>query len=741
MKLSRFHLFVLATILLFIFSSFDDPTQKENKPVAEGTKKMVALLKYMADTLTPGATMYQNSQKVEIIRKKMKTANNETRMNLWGDLAYQLLQAGKTEEAIKEFEPLFKTIDSLHLKIDYQFYTLLGIAYMRLGEQQNCCSFHTSESCILPIQGTGLHKLPEGSEKAIWWYERILAQYPQDLQSRWLLNVAYMTLGKYPDGVPKEYLVPLEDSKSYPNFPHWKDVAPDAGLDKVGLAGGSCMEDFDNDGYLDIMSSSWGLRDQLRYYHNNGDGTFKNVTKEAGLTGIVNGLNIIHADYNNDGFQDVLVLRGAWMLKNGHQPNSLLKNNGDGTFQDVTFSSGLLSFHPTQTASWGDFNNDGYLDLFIGNESEDDDPQPCEFYLNNKDGTFTNIAHQMNMEIFGYVKGVTWGDINNDGLLDLYVSIIGMKNKLFLNKGGTSIKDWKFEDISESAGIGNPINSFPCWFFDYDNDGWEDIFASGYGPRKDQVGFDAANEYLGNKPIDETPHIYRNNRDNTFTDVTKELGFENRVCFSMGSNFGDLDNDGWLDFYLGTGTPDYRSIVPNRMFHNDAGKFFSEVTYSGGFGHIQKGHGVAWGDIDNDGDQDIFITIGGAVEGDSFSSALFRNPGNKNNWITLLLQGTSSTCNRNAIGARIKINVTESDDKSRDIYATCSTGGTFGSSSLQQEIGLGSAKKINSIEIIFPDGKNIPEVYKNVEMNKFYKAVQGKGNLDEVIRKTFTFGN
>src|SRR5205085_11190382 len=142
---------------------------------------------------------------------------------------------------------------------------------------------------------------------------------------------------------------------------------------------------------------------------------------------------------------------------------------------------------------------------------------------------------------------------------------------------------------------------------DYDNDGWEDIFASGYSERRELVGYDAANEYLGNKPIAETPHIYRNNHNNTFTDVTKEVGFENRVCYTMGSNFGDLDNDGWLDFYLGTGTPDYRAIVPNRMFHNDAGKFFSEVTYSGGFGHIQKGHGVAWGDIDNDGDQDIYM--------------------------------------------------------------------------------------------------------------------------------------
>jgi hypothetical protein len=251
------------------------------------------------------------------------------------------------------------------------------------------------------------------------------------------------------------------------------------------------------------------------------------------------------------------------------------------------------------------------------------------------------------------------------------------------------------------------------------------------------VGFQTANEYLGNKPLVETPHIYKNNKDNTFTDVTNEVGFGNRVCYSMGANFGDLDNDGWLDFYLGTGAPDFRSVVPNRMFHNDEGKYFSEVTFSGGFGHIQKGHGVSWGDIDNDGDQDIYIVIGGALEGDGFASTLFRNPGNNNKWITLLLEG--STCNKSAIGARIKISVTDDENKQRDIYSICSTGGSFGSSSLQQEIGLGKAIKINSIEIIFPDGKNMATVYNNVEMNKFYKIKQGKDQPEEIIRKSFAF--
>lgn len=731
-------------VLSFIFQScHQSPSKNETvkiHEISEGTRQMIAMLQTIADTANPSDYFYLNTQHAEIIRHQMDTCTLPgDKIIMRGELAYELLQAGKTPEAINEFEGFFQTLDSFKIKPDPFAYELLGIAYMRKGEQQNCCEKHNAQSCIIPIKGAGIHSLKDGSEKAIALYSQILAHNPKDLQSRWLLNIAYMTVGKYPDSVPKQYFIPLNDSKTYPEFPHWNDVAPSAGVDAKGLSGGSCMEDFDHDGYLDIMCSSYGLRDQLKYFHNNGDGTFADVTEQAGLTGIVSGLNIIHADYNNDGWEDLLVLRGGWLHDAGSHPNSLLKNNGDGTFDDVTIKAGLLSFHPTQTASWADFNNDGWLDVFIGNESEAGHPHPCELYLNNKNGTFTNVAHQLKMDFTAFVKGAAWGDINNDGLPDLYCAVLQGKNKLFLNKGGKDMSNWKFEDISASAGVELPFNSFPCWFFDFNNDGYQDIFVSGYSNRKDLVGFDAANEYLGNKPIAETPRIYLNNKNNTFKDLTKEMGFENRVCYAMGSNYGDLDNDGWLDFYLGTGTPDYRAIVPNRMFHNDGGKFFSEVTYSGGFGHIQKGHGVSWGDIDNDGDQDIYMTVGGGIEGDIFNNVLFENPGNDNKWITLQLEGT--TCNKKAIGARIKVTVTDTDSKQRNFYAVCSSGGSFGSNSLQQEIGLGKVLRIDSIEIIFPDGKNVATIYTNAEMNKVYKATQGKTKLEEVQRNKFSFGN
>src|SRR5438045_7948375 len=133
----------------------------------------------------------------------------------------------------------------------------------------------------------------------------------------------------------------------------------------------------------------------------------------------------------------------------------------------------------------------------------------------------------------------------------------------------------------------------------------------------------------------------------------------------MGNNFGDLDNDGWRDFYLGTGDPNLSTLIPNRMFRNAEGRFFQDVTTAGGFGHLQKGHGIAFGDIDNDGDQDVFEKMGGAVEADHYRSVLYENPGNDNRWLKLKLVGVPS--NRSGIGARIKVTV-DSSEGPQSIY-------------------------------------------------------------------------
>ena len=194
-----------------------------------------------------------------------------------------------------------------------------------------------------------------------------------------------------------------------------------------------------------------------------------------------------------------------------------------------------------------------------------------------------------------------------------------------------------------------------------------------------------------------------------------------RVLLVMGANFGDLDNDGHPDLYLGTGAPDYRTLMPNRMFRNNGDGAFQDVTTAGGFGHLQKGHGIAFADVDADGDQDVYAVMGGWYTGDVFPNVLFENPGHGNHWITLRLRGTRA--NRSAIGARIKVTV-RVPNGSRQIHALTGTGGSFGSASLQQEIGLGKAEAIEEIEIWWP-GQEGRQVFRGPEMDRAYLAEEG----------------
>ncbi|HET6568267.1 MAG TPA: FG-GAP-like repeat-containing protein [Rhodothermales bacterium] len=725
----------------------------------EGTRNMVRELDrlYQETLANPRAYYYLNQERAALIREQAASATGAVRSRMLQAYASELLNGGDTEDAIAQIQRLLDELGGSSLPLTQRskaLYELLGIAYLRLGEQQNCLANYTDQSCILPLQNEAIHRLPNGSLHAIDVYTRLLSRYRADYQSRWLLNLAYMTLGQYPDGVPAEFLIPGLRGNPKSEFPRFQNVAGALGLDLNGLAGGAAVEDFNNDGFLDVFTTANRLNDEAWLFLNDGRGGFVDHTEQAGLTGISGGLNLVDADYNNDGYVDVLILRGGWLGASGRHPNSLLKNNGDGTFQDVTEASGLLSYHPTQTAAWGDFNNDGWLDLFIGNEESDRwlsawqsasgsqqeaGRNPSELYVNDGDGTFTEVAAQVGIDLDAFVKGVAWGDVNNDGLLDLYVSIMGGPNRLYLNRGAQEPSGWSFEEVGAEAGVHEPFFSFPTWFFDYNNDGWEDIFVGSYDLRRigDAAG-EVAREYLGLPVETEMPKLYRNNGDGTFTDVAEAMGLD-KVLFAMGSNFGDLDNDGFLDFYVGTGAPDLRSVIPNRMFHNLGGRRFEEVTFEGGFGHIQKGHAVAFGDMDQDGDQDIYASIGGALEGDVFRNALFENPGNStgNAWVTLQFEGRRS--NRSAVGARIKIAVIDTSGARRHIYRTVTTGGSFGASSLQQEIGLGQAERIEDLQITWPNRESTVEHFSDLPVNQYYRVVEGRQKVEQIPKPAVPF--
>src|SRR5262249_11179947 len=237
--------------------------------------------------------------------------------------------------------------------------------------------------------------------------------------------------------------------------------------------------------------------------------------------------------------------------------------------------------------------------------------------------------------------------------------------------------DGHFEEVTSEMSLDGPDRGFACWAWDYDNDGWLDLFAA----CQDRDLSSIVKTMVGQPHDRSTGRLFRNNHGSGFENVTKQAGLDG-VYAPMGANFADFDNDGWLDFYLGTGEPSLATLVPNRMFKNVKGSRFADITGSSRTGHLQKGHGVACGDWDRDGDVDVFIEMGGAVNGDKYHNVLFQNPGQGNHWLTVKLVGRKT--NRAAIGARIKV-VTEST-RARSIYRHVSSGSSFGANPLEQTI-------------------------------------------------------
>src|SRR5208282_3589038 len=239
-----------------------------------------------------------------------------------------------------------------------------------------------------------------------------------------------------------------------------------AGLRTFSTAGGVIVDDFENNGLLDVVTSGFENCGPMHYFHNNGDGTFSDRTEQAGLSGQIGSLNILQTDYNNDGCLDILLLRGAWEFP---QRKSLLRNNCDGTFTDVTVASGLAkSVSSSQAAVWLDINNDGLLDLFVANEG-----QRAQLFLNKGDGTFEDISIGSGVSAIAFSKGVAAADYDNDGYVDLYVSNLSGGNFLYHNN-----HDNTFTDVAVKAGVPGAGRGFATWFFDYDNDGLPDLFTT-----------------------------------------------------------------------------------------------------------------------------------------------------------------------------------------------------------------------------------------------------------------------
>lgn len=714
--------------LVVLIAACDSPTSGpsslRSSTQNSGVKQMIDSINAVISKTNFRNHIYESGQKAALLAQEVNAAKNNNSLSpkLYTEYALTLLNDGQSQKALDILQDILEKLPDNKVinKTTKSFHEAIAMCHLRLGEQKNCIDNHSKESCLFPIKGKGIHTDKTGSKAAIQKYKEILAVFPDDLRTRWLINLAHMTIGEYPNGVPSKYLIPPSLFQSEYALAEFENIALDLGLDVSGLAGGVIVDDFNNDGWNDIVLSTWGMFGQIQVFFSDTKGGFEERKEGAGLKGLVGGLNLIQADYDNDGFLDFYVIRGAWRGLDwmGQLPNSLIRNNGDGTFSDVTLSAGLYHAAPTQSAVWFDFNVDGHLDLFVGNETHTtQEIHPSQLFRNNGDGTFSDVAPQLGMDLSAYIKGVAAGDVNNDNLPDLYISVIAGANYLYLNKGGSELANWQFEEVAQQWGVQEPAESFPTWFFDYNNDGYEDIFVSCYDRFSlYQQSSEVAADYLGVKPNADWPRLYLNKAGEGFDNQTQEAGLQ-RILPAMGCNYGDLDNDGWLDFYLGTGAPDYRAVVPNRMLRNNQGAGYLDVTFAGNFGHIQKGHGVSFADLDNDGDQDIYVVMGGSVSGDIAQNVLFENPGSENSWVNIRLVGQKS--NRSAIGAKIKLSVKRPNGSIQDIYNTVSSGGSFGANSLSQEIGLGQVSAIANLAVNWPD-KNPQYIdYGPIEINRF----------------------
>jgi hypothetical protein len=527
----------------------------------------------------------------------------------------------------------------------------------------------------------------------------------------------------------------IGSSASGITWKHDNAMSPNRYLPET-MGPGVAFFDFDNDGWLDIFMVNSGTTEfyspaaplKNALYKNNRNGTFTDVADKAGVAGGKEfGMGCALADYDNDGYQDILVT--------AYGRCSLYHNNGNGTFTDVTDKAGLAAPGWTTSAVWFDYDNDGKLDLFLCSFvqfSPKSDvfcgdnklgkrfyciprvfkPTPSLLFHNNGDGTFKEVSEGTPIaRAMGKALGVVATDINNDGLPDLFVANDTVQNFLFANRG-----KGKWDEIGLAAEVGFSANGTP---------------RSGMGVDAADLNADGRQDLFVANVDQEMFSLYRNDGNEFFSDVANFHGVAQatRLLSGWGLKFFDYDNDGSVDLILANGHPDdmiesysqqVRYKEPLVLFHND-GKQLSNVTAEAGpaFQKMYPARGLAVGDYNNDGRLDVLIGNNGEAP-----VLLKNNAGEGNHWVGLKLQGTS--CNRDAIGATITWSY---GDVQRSRYK--SSGGSYLSShDLRDVLGLGTATKVNWVEIKWPQPSGRVERLTDVPIDRYVTVVEGKGRVD-----------
>jgi hypothetical protein len=632
----------------------------------------------------------------------------------------------------------------------------LAMSYMRHAETENClarltpprdnlkqddhANQHVHENqmdntqlCALPL--TQFHQRPDSARAAAKILEKLLDRYDRDNRLyQWLLNFNYMTVNGFPQEVPPKYLIKTKFIDSFygekkketeAEFASlsFVDRAHELGVDTFNSGKGVAVEDFDRDGYLDIVTG--GNFDTVKFYKNDHGATFVDRTEASGLSGIKQPFVITSADYDNDGWPDLFFARPFGNY-------ALYRNNRNGTFTDVTASTGLLDAKPadhiaaTWVAAWSDVDNDGDLDLFLAQwgfkmpfvRNLMAKPRMDSTLFINENGHFVNRTKEFGLQDTvedSYFIGAAFGDYDNDGYPDLFLSSPLRNTSVLLQ----NISGRRFERTSLIPG---DEGGFVASFLDFNHDGKLDLFWAGFADAKTSTEQAVFGEHLDDFRSGQT-RIFIQTTDGKFTERA-DL-FDLRMS-TMGSSFGDLNNDGCYDFYLGTGTPESWFVLPNLMYvGRTAGTrcadALTNISMLQGFGTIQKGHGIVFFDFDNDGDEDVYSSLGGMWPADKWPNQFFVNDGKTGkNWVEIRLRGRRT--NYFGVGATIKVIAENQQQEEILRYYQMDNKTGFGSAPYLAHIGLMNATRIKGVEVYWPVSK----------CRKIYRADLDKLNtLDE----------
>ncbi|MCZ6597936.1 MAG: FG-GAP-like repeat-containing protein [Planctomycetota bacterium] len=562
---------------------------------------------------------------------------------------------------------------------------------------------------MLSRQGLGRYKQGRFPE-AVGFIDEAFAAPPvagfgrpprDNLSMLWLAHVLYDAAGVPPERRAARFPFRRDLVRSPDGPLLFEDVAPALGIDKLDGLGPSAWADYDRDGDFDLFVC--GCDSYGALYRNdgeNGGGGFADVSREAGLFHVQSGYSATFCDYDDDGWPDLYIGRDGW---NGPAANSLYRNDGEGAFADVTAQAGVGHGGSSFVHAWSDVDRDGDVDLYVANGIVGGGDTNV-LYRNEGDGTFqvATVAAGLAEKPGTKTIGLAFGDYDDDGWPDLFVSGYQTINRLYRNRG-----DGTFEERAKEAGVlgpGDPRkNGYVCFFLDYDGDLDLDILKTNLAPwGLVLIGlserFDTMAPQLLQTNRLHMPELYRNDGDGTFTDVAWEAGLRHPMGV-MGAGVADLDNDGWLDLYFGTGAPDIGRLEPDRFYRANGDGTFTDLTFVVGLGNLGKGHGVTFLDHDGDGDLEVYVPEGGFVHGDPFPNAFYaNNAAAANHWLHVDLEGDKS--NRGAIGARLIVHA-----GGRGFLREIGNGEGFGSSNTPTvEFGLGQAEEIERLEIRWPSG-------------------------------------